>query len=86
MNCFDRSSRNTVHVFYFLNNHFVWTVTPTNHNNCFHSEGVLVTKFDILSFAYLLRSFFFKFHQKLHHHMTKREIEYFFNVDDHDKG
>lgn len=22
---------------------------------------------------------------KLHHHMTKREIEYFFNVDDHDK-
>ena len=26
------------------------------------------------------------FKQTLHHHMTKREIQYYFNVDDHDKG
>ena len=26
------------------------------------------------------------YNQNLHHHMTKREIEDFFDVDDHDKG
>ena len=36
----------------------------------------------------LLSSYLFLliFQQKLHHHMTKREIQYYFNVDDHDKG
>ena len=30
--------------------------------------------------------YFFVMRQNLHHHMTKREIEYYFGVDHHDKG
>ena len=45
------------------------------------SYGQTINSILLSSYLFLLI-----FQQKLHHHMTKREIQYYFNVDDHDKG
>lgn len=58
---------------------------PRSNRNVSFNLLIFREKFVRLFILYLL-IYLPVYHQNLHHHMTKREIEHFFGVDDHEKG